>query len=130
MREMKELRAYELSARDLGEMVANQEVSIITIGRSRVARLFVLPLGTWRETIAGIYGEDAENDVRRVSTRTTRDELDERTMMAILMNQVDENWQPHQFAILTQASADAAYLVPANEYWQKQVESETENGNR
>jgi len=44
-------------------------------------------------------------------------------MMDILMNQVDTEWRPYRFAILTLDGADAAYLVPANECWRGRVEN-------
>ena len=124
---LREFRAYELSAHDLADLIANQETAIITIGRSKVARLFILPLDKWRDVITRVYGDCAEIGVRRVSTRTTRGELDERVMMDILMNQVDTGWRPYRFAILTLDGADAAYLVPANECWQKQVNNKETN---
>jgi len=122
---MKELRAYELSAHGLAEAIANQEPLTITIGRSKVARLFVLPKQQWHEAIVQVYGNGAENEAKRVSTRTTRDELDEATMMSLLMAQVDAEWKPKSFGMLTLDGADAAYLVPANEYWRERVENGT-----
>jgi len=121
MNELREFRAYELSARDLADLIANQETAILTIGRSKVARLFILPRDKWRDVIASIYGDCAEKDAKRVSTRTTRGQLDERVMMSVLMNQVDAEWQPSRFGMLTLDGADAAYLVPANECWQAQI---------
>ena len=124
---LREFRAYELSAHDLADLIANQETAIITIGRSKVARLFILPLDRWRETIASVYAEYVGGDIERVSTRTTRGQLDEHLMMNILMNQVDTEWRPYRFAILTLDGADASYLVPANECWQKQVNNKETN---
>ena len=124
--ELRQFRAYTLNARDLAQAVANQEEFILTIGRSKVARLYVLPRDKWQGAIAEVYGLDAEQEAHRTSTRTTRDELDEATMMRLLIEQVDKDWQPARFGILTLDGADAAYLVPANEYWRRRVNGEQE----
>ena len=121
--ELKEYRTYSLGARELAEAVANQEPLLLTVGRSKVAKFYILPLDKYRPLIIETYGEDAEKDAKRVSTRTRRDELEEATLMAILMEQVDADWQPARFGVLTLDGADAAYLVPANEYWQGRVGS-------
>ena len=122
---MKEFRGFDLSAARLVEQIAAQEVCVLTVGRSKVGRLYVLPIQAWSVALWEAYGGNALDRMQRVTTRTSkRDGLSEGVLLGVLMGQVDAEWKPTPDAclVVTLEHRDAAVLVPANAYWRGKVE--------
>ena len=122
---MREFRGYDFIAKRLAEQVAAQEVCILTVGRSKVGRVYVLPLSAWSVALWEAYGGTALDRMQRVTTRTSkRDGLSEGVLLGVLVDQVDAEWKPTPDAclVVTLEGRDAAVLVPANAYWRGKVE--------
>lgn len=128
---MEQFRGYEFTAAVLAVVVASQEPAILTVGRSKVGKLFVLPCATWTEAVVDTYDEGTAAGMRRVTTRTSKEDgLDEGTLLGVLVEQVDEEGKMIGDACLVVTlksqgvarSQDAAFVVPANEYWRGVVE--------
>jgi hypothetical protein len=126
---MKPFRGYEFTAAELTRVANSQEPVVLTVGRSKVGKLYVLPIQSWSVSIWEIYGGNALDKMSRVTTRTSKsDGLSEGVLLGVLMGQVDENWKPvpDSCLVITLDGDDSAVLVPANAYWRVRVEPEGE----
>lgn len=126
---MQQFRGYEFSAAELSRVTASQQPVILTVGRSKVGQLYVLPMPSWGDTFRAAFGFGAEDEsgLCRVTTRTAKnDGLDEGMLLGVLMGQVDEHgvMAGDACVIVTLGGDDAAYLVPASRYWQERVEGD------
>ena len=121
---MQEYRGYELSAAALGRELVAGQVCVLTVGKSKVGRLFVLPLATWEQAFVMEFGADVLGDLARVSTRTaTNDGLEEAVLLRVLVEQVDVggNMVATSCLVVRLGGEDAAILVPANAFWRERT---------
>ena len=123
---MQEYRGYELSAAALGRELVAGQVCVLTVGKSKVGRLYVLPLAAWEQEFESVYGDGVLARLRRVSTRTASDDgLEESVLLGVLVEQVDVVGQMVGDACLVVrvGGEDGAILVPANALWRARVEA-------
>jgi len=117
---METFSGSQLKAGIFTGLMAQQEPCALTIGHSGTLRLYVLPAQSWSKQIDLLYGEAArKNQGRHISHRDIRNEA---ILGDILMNQVDAEHKPYEFAVVRSGDMDAAYIVPANPYWREKVE--------
>ena len=103
-----------------GQWLVKREPCALGIGGQEV-QIYILPV-TWESEIDKLYGPEARHeDHRRVTVRELRDQ---ETMAKIVMDAVDENWNPASFGVVMLGDAVAAYAVPGVPYWRARVEGE------
>jgi hypothetical protein len=112
---MQEYGARRLASRTLDEIVIAGEPCILWNGKAH-ASVIALPFKAWSDRIACVYGD------RPPIACVDRMGLTEEVVVNILTNQVDADWQPCAYGLLTTGSGTGAlYLVPANAHWLGEV---------
>jgi len=113
---MKSVRARRVSADTLSSIAFSGEPTLFFAGKSDGVQVYALLAREWRDRVESVYKGTAP-------LRLTRGELTESALLAIVTGQVDEQWQPKGYGLLTvDDTTDGLYLVPANAYWTRIVE--------
>ena len=99
-------------------VMAQQAPVVLGLGHSKEIRLFVLPSIAWREELERLYGDAYERNAQIIDLRDLRSEA---AAARVVMGQVDRDWKPGLFGVIQLGGEDAAYLVPANAYWEARV---------
>ena len=125
--ELNEYRGYDLSAKALGSELVAGRICVLTVGKSKKGRLFVLPLVAWKTEFVDEFGQAVFDGLRRIYTRTTTSGgLSEAVLLGVILEQVDAhgNMVGDSCAVVKLTGEDAAILVPANAFWRARVGAE------
>jgi hypothetical protein len=118
MKEIRAIRARRVSADAITEIVVGNEPVVFYAGKSdSLLRAYGLPINDWKQAIWITYGETPP-------LRVGREGLTEETLLHLLANQVDREWQPCRYGVLEVGSKhkrDVLYLVPDNAPWREAV---------
>lgn len=116
---MREIRATRLSATTVSDVIGGEIVALYA-GKA-VVRVFMVPASEfWRDAIR------AEYEISGRPLRVTRETLTASMVTEIVEQQMDEEKNLKRYGEFIHASKVRAFLLPANDLWEKKVKEKRE----
>lgn len=119
MPELREFRGTRLPASVISDVLYDDEVIELYVGRTQTVRVLMLP-PSWANKVRDVYRH-------RQPIRMTRETLTAKKITRIVQHQVDADWKPLIYGVVTQ-SKRCASVVPGNAYWRGEVKARGEGG--